>query len=260
MNNKINKAAEPDINGSSDSSTDSQISFVDHLTHELRMPVHGIFNIAHFLSEHWAEINDSQRLKHIKKISASCDYLKSLLDGLLDLSEIENPANYFNRKEEDLTYLVNDAIEQCHGLYVAKPELNVLNVTTINRVPIYADKFMINQLLTNLLSNAIKYTQRGTITLGVADFWYKGDSYWRCDIKDQGVGIPDDELEAIFEAFVRSTRVSNDKNFKGTGLGLAICRGIVNNHNGKIWATNNSDKEKGATFSFIIPKYAPAQD
>jgi signal transduction histidine kinase len=110
-----------------------------------------------------------------------------------------------------------------------------------------ADRVRVSQVVSNLLSNAIKFAPVGTIsivsTLNTDD---KNNNQAIINIKDNGQGIAPDMLPKLFSKFAT-------KSFSGTGLGLYISKSIVEAHGGRIWAQNNSDGKKGATFSFSLP-------
>jgi signal transduction histidine kinase len=103
------------------------------------------------------------------------------------------------------------------------------------------------QLLENLLENATKYSSKtGEINIKM----WQDNSVAHLTVSDQGVGIPAADLEHIFDRFYRGTNV-DDRRFAGLGLGLYICRGIVEQHGGRIWAT--SDVGKGTTMHVTLP-------
>ncbi|MFQ5413834.1 MAG: sensor histidine kinase, partial [Phycisphaerae bacterium] len=107
-----------------------------------------------------------------------------------------------------------------------------------------ADEIM--QVVRNLLTNAVKFSpDRGVIDVDMRP----GDAGIVTRVSDQGIGLPDDEFDAVFGRFVQSSRTKSGAG--GTGLGLAICRQIISAHGGRIWAENN--ETGGATFSFELP-------
>jgi signal transduction histidine kinase len=112
--------------------------------------------------------------------------------------------------------------------------------------PVKLDSEKIKQVLRNLLNNAIKFSpQGGIIDVQIHDV----DGFVRVSVLDQGPGVPPDELEAVFDKFVQSSKTKTGAG--GTGLGLAICREIITAHKGRIWAENRPGG--GAVFSFEIP-------
>ncbi len=114
------------------------------------------------------------------------------------------------------------------------------------------DKQRMIQVLVNLISNSIKFSPKGseicvTVMEGRSS---SGAEALRCSVGDEGPGIPNDELETVFEKFTQSAKTKSGAG--GTGLGLPICREIVKAHGGHIWAENRTSK--GALFSFVVPR------
>ena len=95
----------------------------------------------------------------------------------------------------------------------------------------------------------LKYSEKGKIVVKFEETEQEKISYWQISVIDQGIGIPESNLESIFEPFVKAS--SSNSSVASFGLGLALCKQIVAAHNGTIKAENNSDQ--GATFSFLIP-------
>jgi two-component system sensor histidine kinase ChiS len=124
---------------------------------------------------------------------------------------------------------------------------------------ILCDDMKINRVLRNLISNAIKFTPPDKSIVTSFNLEKLPSGKRRTDkktipalivkIKDEGVGIPEGELETIFDKFIQSSKTKTGAG--GTGLGLSICKEIIEQHHGKIWAENNPDG--GATFSFMLP-------
>lgn len=115
---------------------------------------------------------------------------------------------------------------------------------------IYGDQFSIEEMITNLLLNAIKYTpEKGTVTLDVSE--QKGDIL--VEITDTGIGVPEDELEFVFDEFFRASNARKTER-DGTGLGLSIVKQIVERHSGEIWV--ESKLGEGTKFAFTLPKNA----
>jgi two-component system sensor histidine kinase VicK len=114
--------------------------------------------------------------------------------------------------------------------------------------PAYADRDRVNQVLDNLIGNAIKFSpQGGTITLRLED----AGEMLQVSVSDSGIGIPQDQIERIFERFYQVDGSATRK-FGGAGLGLAIVKRIVEAHGGRIWASSRLGQ--GSTFSFTLPK------
>ena len=120
------------------------------------------------------------------------------------------------------------------------------------------DEGKIIQVINNLMSNAIKFSPTGgkikirfgntLLTAPEESSDSDIEAVW-FSVSDRGIGIPDDELEKVFDKFIQSSKTTTGAG--GTGLGLAICQEIIHGHNGRIWCENNS--EGGARFTFVIP-------
>ena len=158
----------------------------------------------------------------------------------------------------DLKYIIKKVSKEFDQLILEK---NICFEIASNHIKTEAvcDKQKIAQVVRNILSNAIKFTPNGekiTVILESGHFKVenqKGENKkiaaMIINVKDKGVGIPDDELNSIFDKFVQSSKTRTGAG--GTGLGLAICLEIIKVHRGEIWVKNNSDR--GSTFSFMIP-------
>jgi len=124
-----------------------------------------------------------------------------------------------------------------HRLIVDIPD----NLPLINM-----DAVLIGQVLTNLLDNSVKYSMPGDPIVISARL--AGEQV-NIAVRDYGIGIPEGDLERVFDKFYR---VQRQDSIAGTGLGLSICKGIVEAHGGKIWAVNNSDKGVTITFTLLV--------
>jgi signal transduction histidine kinase len=170
--------------------------------------------------------------------------LARLVDELLDVSRIQTGRIEFRYGDVDLSELANEVATRMqlttttHEISVRRDSANVVT----------ADRDHLEQVLNNLLTNAIKYSPSGgTITIDVRP----DDSGVRLSVTDQGIGIPEKELEAIFGLFYRSPdRAARDA--AGMGLGLFISKEIVVRHGGRIWA--ESGGVKGSTLNVVIPR------
>jgi signal transduction histidine kinase len=162
-------------------------------------------------------------------------------------------------REEDVAQLAADVVAELAEVAAAR-QVSV-NVDVASDTPrVWGDGVRIAQVIRNLLSNAVRFSPspgRITIALSPAAAGPGGagaTAYVRLSVSDQGQGIPDGELEAIFDKFVQSSKTKNGAG--GTGLGLSICREIVQQHGGRIWAANGVG---GAVFTVLLPAGSPAQ-
>jgi signal transduction histidine kinase len=228
-----------------EAANNAKSTFLSNVSHELRTPMHGILSFASFGINKHATANPDKILDYFQKIRQSGETLLTLLNDLLDLSKLESGKIVFKFRPANLRSLIDIVREEHESLALEHnlavrceyPEAN-------EKITLDADK--IRQVLRNLLNNAIKFSPEGG-TIDVISF-KKADSIV-VSIRDQGTGIPENELENIFDKFVQSSK--NKTNDGGTGLGLSICREIMAAHKGRIWAENNPDS--GAKLSFEIP-------
>lgn len=226
--------------------------FLANISHELRNPMHHILSYSKYGVEKFSEVAGEKLFHYFIQIRKSAERLMILLNDLLDLSKMESgKMEYsFTRKciktviQESITEMVPSAGEKNQQILFEEPAFSTL---------VTMDSFKIGQVMRNLLSNAIRYTpENKTIAVKLTQSEIveslQSSPSLKVSVKDQGVGIPQDELSLVFEKFTQSTYTKTGAG--GTGLGLAICGEIIQAHQGRIWAENNSDV--GATFYFML--------
>ena len=224
--------------------------FLANMSHELRTPMHAILSFSGMGREK-ANPEYGDKLPHyFSRIHDSGERLLVLLNDLLDLAKLEAGRMEFQPETSDLRELVALMVDELDGL-VKEHGVDLWVDASGGGRWAFCDRARILQVLRNLLSNAIKFTPEGrTIRLFFDDaVMNDGAVGVAVSVADQGVGIPPDELAAVFDKFVQSSKTKNGAG--GTGLGLAICKEIVEGHGGTIQAANNADG--GATFTFTLP-------
>ncbi|MCB0321676.1 MAG: HAMP domain-containing protein, partial [Bdellovibrionales bacterium] len=230
-------------------------AFLANMSHEIRTPMHGIISFSE-LGMHRMERTSSEKLKkYFVEIHESAMSLMRLLNDLLDLAKLESGKMNFEFAITPLQSLVEEVQSQMQALFAEK-EIR-LHVDVCKDLPdVWMDRFRILQVLRNLLSNAFKFSPSGAqISLLLARDSLECPNTGRIipavriEVRDEGIGIPADELTKIFESFVQSSVTDNGSG--GTGLGLAICSQILHGHNGLITASNL--ETCGACFSIILP-------
>jgi len=228
--------------------------FFSFMSHELRTPLTAILGAANVMRDGMAgEINESQ-LKSIRIIIKNTERLTRLITDWLDIAKMEAGKMSFNHQAIDMNQIVNDVLLTFTPLVKGK-QIN-LQFTALSEIPkLHADPDRITQVLANLVSNAIKFTQpSGQITISesireITEFGLPLQ-FLELRVQDNGVGIPKEHLETIFDKF-HSVNLPQEHKPEGTGLGLAISRLIIESHHGKIWA--ESEPGKGSTFIFRLP-------
>ncbi|POZ60686.1 CHASE domain-containing sensor histidine kinase [Chromobacterium alticapitis] len=206
--------------------------FLANMSHELRTPLHGILSFAEIGGDKALTAPAARLKRYFDNIHASGSRLLVLLNDLLDLAKLESGRLVLKREEVDLNELARQmALSEEVRLQAAGIQLRL----ELPPTPLiaWADKTRMQQVLANLLSNAIKFSPRGgAIVIGLQHF----GSMLTLSVADQGPGVPESELESIFDKFVQSSATANGAG--GTGLGLAICRQIALGHGGGIYAEN----------------------
>ncbi len=219
--------------------------FLANISHELRTPLHGILSYAAFGVKNAKEADPDKLLGYFQRVQHSGESLLDLVTDLLDLSRLESGKSQLNLNRVDLQSLLVNAVGEFgpaaseRGITIEGPRGDLSTWPTV-------DSMQITRVVRNLLGNAVKFSpQSGTITIETTE----SPEAIRISIRDQGVGIPEGEIESVFDEFVQSSKTRTGAG--GTGLGLAICRQIMAAHQGRIWAENNADR--GATFTVEIP-------
>jgi PAS domain S-box-containing protein len=234
--------------------------FLANMSHELRTPMHAILSFARLgLEKARTTEFPADKLSHyMGRIETSGVRLLRLLNDLLDLSKLEAGRMNCELGRHDLASLV-DAVDTELG--ALSRERGVRVVIEPPEVPsaAWCDPNRVMQVIRNLLSNAIKFTPEGRrvfvrLNPGALKAGQRREDVAtvaavQLSVVDEGVGIPAEELEAVFDKFVQSSKTKSGAG--GTGLGLAICREIVHQHGGRQWAENNP--EGGARFVMLLP-------
>lgn len=232
--------------------------FLSNISHELRTPMHHILSFSKFGMKKTGLVPDSEIIDYFNTIWESGNGLLNLLNSLLDLSKLESGKTDYNMTKSSLADISKEIINECRSTSAEKNILVELCEQEKCTVVI-CDVEKIRQVIRNLLANALKFSPAGkkivvSIKEGHMPVGHNGDhnnsvSCLRLTVKDQGTGIPEDELELVFDKFVQSGKTITE--LGGTGLGLAICKEIIQAHHGRIWAENNP--QGGAMFSFLLP-------
>lgn len=247
------------INAKSDAEKANQAKsiFLANMSHELRTPMHGILSFAALGVEKSTDEKHLKFIKYFSLIKKSGDRLLRLLNDLLDMAKLEAGKMEITFTSTSLRKITDQVIsEQSAHLNEKEIDINWIHCDTDSTAML--DKNRITQVLLNLFSNAIKFTLPGSsidIIIQADAETLQQDALLFC-LQDQGQGIPEGELESIFDKFDQSSR--NIAGTGGTGLGLPICMEIINAHHGKIWAENS--QSGGAIIKFVIPLKQSAND
>ena len=231
--------------------TKAKTEFLANMSHELRTPMHAILAFSEIGLKAKDEGETQETKKYFENIRLSGKRLLNLLNDLLDLSKMESGKMGYKRERGDFKEVVELALTELAPLLKRKNLQLRANLGELDTVAVF-DKHKMIQVLVNLVSNAIKFSSAGSeISIELSEDRLPGDEPGlRCRVIDQGPGIPESELKAVFAKFIQSSKTKTGAG--GTGLGLAICQRIIEAHGGRIWAENS--KPKGAIFTFVIPR------
>lgn len=221
--------------------------FLASVSHEMRTPMNAILGMSNLVLE--TEL-DSEQKNYLKSIKQSSEILLGIVNDILEVSTLKNGSIEFDKKPFNLHDLLANLINVMS--YKAMEKSIEFDLSIEQNVPllIKGDKLRLNQILYNLVGNAIKFTDSGKVSLYVRNIGKKEQgAMLEFMVEDTGIGIPKDQLEAVFESFTRVRH--KDRLFEGTGLGLSIARSFVLQQEGRIWA--ESEIGRGSRFYFSLP-------
>ena len=215
--------------------------FLANMSHEFRTPMHAISS---FSKLGFTRSSDEKTKKYFDRINVSAVRLNKLIDDLLDLSKLEAGKVIPDYREHNLVAVINETVKSIASL--AEEKLIDFEINPNKDILIEFDKELITQLLLNLFSNAIKFSpENGKIIVTIQTY----EDMTEISVMDQGIGVPKNELESIFDSFSQSS--NTDTGSGGTGLGLSISKEIVNLHNGKIWVESPPKSNDYGTQFFV---------
>lgn len=226
---------------------DLKTEFVSIISHELRTPLHALIGYTSLLlNQVYGPIHENQ-IDPLQGVSRNAKDLLSLINHLLDFSQIEAGKTQIALESIDIPALVREVIESARPAADEKC-LEVRWSFPKNLPAVESDPRKIKQILTHLLTNAIKFTPQGMITITVRDL--QEDAGIEVDIQDTGIGIRSEELDRIFDAFHQAD-FALTREYGGAGLGLAIVKNLIALLKGKIRV--QSQYGKGSVFTVSIP-------
>ncbi|MFN2420845.1 MAG: ATP-binding protein [Gemmatimonadota bacterium] len=222
-----------------------QTEFLSNTTHELKTPLTSIMANTEILEyEMCGSINDEQR-RVLSNISRNSQSLLEMISRLLDFSRQREGVATLRVEEVSPREILAGVAETVRPLLEEKKlHLEIQIDPELESCRLDGEK--IYRVYLNLVENAIKFSPHGTILAraGLVDGEFEGS------VRDEGIGIPGDRLDDIFQAFTQ-VDASSTRSYPGVGLGLAICRQLIELHGGRIWA--ESEPRKGSTFRFRVP-------
>ena len=200
--------------------------FVSMASHEFRTPLSAVLSSAYLLSRYVKTDEQPQREKHIQRIVGSVTSLTEILNDFLSVGKIEEGDIQARYREFDVKELMREIIQEVHHLLKKEQTISYNHVGT--DTGIYLDPSMLKHIVINLLSNAVKFSNEQSVIELVTK---KDNKKFTISVKDNGIGIPEDDIQNLFKRFFRSSNVTN---IQGTGLGLHIVSKYTELMNGKI--------------------------
>ena len=227
--------------------------FVSTVSHELRTPVSVLTMSMEFLENHSDRITPEVNKKLREGISRNIFLLKDLIEDILTLSRIDEGKYKMEWNEYKPLLVFNDILTLMEPI---GNEKNIsINIDVNEEITLYGDSKKIDQIFRNFIDNAIKYSRKGNYIEIKAIDYYKG-KYNTEDkdgtlfhIKDNGIGILENEVSSIFQRFFRSEQVTD---IPGTGLGLSIAKELIELHSGEVYV--ESEYGNGTTFYIFLPR------
>jgi signal transduction histidine kinase len=225
--------------------------FVSLVSHELRTPLTSIRGYIELLLDDAETPNDQTRRRYLEVVDRNSERLLELVSDLLFLAQIEAGKLGIERSQVDLSKIVDECIETSSPVADSRGVELVAKVDRVARLE--GDRTRLAQVLDNLVSNALKFTESG----GRVEVRLSADNGTAVlEVEDNGVGIPVDEQEHLFERFFRSSTATHNA-IPGTGLGLTITKAIVERHGGRIEI--DSAENAGTTVRVSLPLGARQQ-
>lgn len=216
--------------------------FLANMSHELRTPMHAILSYSSFGLKRIGKTPQAKIKEYFREINESGSKLMGLLNNLLDLAKLESGKMKYDMHLHDLSLFLQTVSNECQDLAAGR-DIDI--EVKVPEEPLYAefDGQRISQVIKQIVSNGIVFSTSGqTITIEVQRITKGEDTDHKEVIQtaiiDRGIGIPEDELQSVFDSFTQSSTTSTGAG--GTGLGLALCKQIIHDHEGAtIWAERN---------------------
>jgi len=231
-------------------------AFLANMSHELRTPLNSILGFTDVMLEGLDGDLTEYMDNDLRLIQKNGRHLLHLINDVLDMAKIESGRMNLHPEMFNVHELLEEVFSITSPLASEKNLSLFIEEGSDSSVDVYADSTRIRQVMINLVNNSIKFTERGNISLSVK---LVGGARALIAVKDTGIGIPKDHLEAVFEEFSQVDTTTTRK-VGGTGLGLPISRRLIEMHGGRLWAESTGVSGEGSTFFVELPIEAQVSD
>jgi len=234
-----------------DAANKAKSMFLANMSHEIRTPINAMLGFSKMLKDkHFGTLNQKQ-IEHVDHIIESTNRLLFLIDDILDLSRVEAGKIEISNAVFSIDRLLK-RIAKTYSIETTQKGLIFQVMAASNLLKhLVSDEYRIEQILRNLISNAVKFTEQGKIEVFVK---MKSADEVIFEVRDTGIGIPQDKTEGLFDKFYQVDS-SYTKKFAGAGLGLAISKELAELMGGEIWA--ESEVGKGSSFYYTLKAVIP---
>jgi PAS domain S-box-containing protein len=219
--------------------------FLSMVSHDMRTPLSGIMSNAEMMAAGMFGQLPEKATGHLSAVVRNCERLLNLINDLLDIEKLEAGQMQMNRQSASARSILQRSAESL--LSMCEQKHIRIDVQASEDLSLVADADRLVQVVVNLLSNAVKFSPENSVIKLTADM---KDNAIEFQVQDQGRGIPESHISAVFERF-RQVEAADGKRQAGTGLGLPICKQIVEQHGGTIAVSSRIGE--GSTFYFLIP-------
>jgi PAS domain S-box-containing protein len=227
-------------------------SFLANMSHELRTPLNSILGFTDVMLEGLDGQLTDYMDNDLRLIQKNGQHLMHLINDVLDMAKIESGHMNLNPEKFKVHSVFDDVTSITSTLASEKNIALFIDENSDQDIEIYADNTRLRQVMINLVNNSIKFTHTGKISLCVTPM---AGARVLISVKDTGIGIPPDKLEAVFLEFTQVDS-STTRKVGGTGLGLPISRRLVEMHGGRVWAESTGIDGEGSTFYVELPMEA----
>ncbi len=222
--------------------------FLAHMSHEIRTPLNAVIGLSHLLLQRDPRADQQENLQ---SLMFSSQNLMMLVNDILDFSKLQVGKVSIEETEVNLPVLLNSLQKTYQSVAKEKDNQLVFDIDEALPAVIRTDQLRLSQVLNNLISNALKFTHQGQVTVEASLNRQEGDRLWvDFSVTDTGIGIPEDKLPDIFDAFTQAD-LSTVRQYGGTGLGLTITKLLLELMGSQIAV--ESKVGKGTRFFFTLP-------